>query len=163
MTSTDTDTPSAEAPRTEPGVTRRRALRTAAGALGALAVGSLAEVGGAGEAQAAEQALPEGYRGNMSDLKHVVVLMQENRSFDHYFGTMNGVRGFSDPHPAPAPGVDGRARDVLLQHDGGGEGPAWLAPFPLNTRQTFTHMRVEGTPHSWPDAQAAWDDGRMGR
>src|SRR3984885_5329790 len=31
------------------------------------------------------------------EIKHVVVLMQENRSFDHYFGTMPGVRGFSDP------------------------------------------------------------------
>ncbi|MBU1271451.1 MAG: phospholipase C, phosphocholine-specific [Alphaproteobacteria bacterium] len=106
---------------------------------------------------------PKVRTGTIQDVEHVVILMQENRSFDHYFGTMNGVRGFSDPHPAPAPGVDGRARDVLLQHDGGGEGPAWLAPFPLNTRQTFAHMRVEGTPHSWPDAQAAWDDGRMGR
>ena len=101
--------------------------------------------------------------GTIQDVEHVVILMQENRSFDHYFGTMNGVRGFSDPHPAPAPAVDGRARDVLLQHDGRGEGPAWLAPFPLNTRQTFAHMRVEGTPHSWSDAQAAWDEGRMGR
>ncbi|NBB63483.1 phospholipase C, phosphocholine-specific [Pseudomonas sp. ODNR1LW] len=101
--------------------------------------------------------------GTIQDVEHVVILMQENRSFDHYFGTMNGVRGYSDPHPAPAPAVDGRARDVLLQHDGRGEGPAWLAPFPLNTRQTFAHMRVEGTPHSWSDAQAAWDQGRMGR
>ena len=33
----------------------------------------------------------------ISDIKHVVVLMQENRSFDHYFGTLRGVRGFGDP------------------------------------------------------------------
>ena len=33
----------------------------------------------------------------ISDIEHVVVLMQENRSFDHYFGTMPGVRGFADP------------------------------------------------------------------
>ena len=33
----------------------------------------------------------------VSDIKHVVVLMQENRSFDHYFGAMPGVRGFADP------------------------------------------------------------------
>ena len=33
----------------------------------------------------------------ISEIKHVVVLMQENRSFDHYFGAMPGVRGFSDP------------------------------------------------------------------
>ena len=38
--------------------------------------------------------------GTLADVEHVVVLMQENRSFDHYFGTMRGVRGYDDPHPA---------------------------------------------------------------
>src|SRR6476646_2675918 len=36
-------------------------------------------------------------RRSLRDIKHVVVLMQENRSFDHYFGTLAGVRGFDDP------------------------------------------------------------------
>ena len=36
--------------------------------------------------------------GSLRDIKHVVLLMQENRSFDHYFGTLAGVRGFGDPH-----------------------------------------------------------------
>ncbi|HEY4703801.1 MAG TPA: alkaline phosphatase family protein, partial [Streptosporangiaceae bacterium] len=36
----------------------------------------------------------------VSDIKHIVVLMQENRSFDHYFGAMPGVRGFADPSVA---------------------------------------------------------------
>jgi phospholipase C len=35
--------------------------------------------------------------GRLSDMEHIVILMQENRSFDHYFGTMPGVRGFQDP------------------------------------------------------------------
>src|SRR5277367_6150330 len=35
-------------------------------------------------------------RTSLSEIKHVVVLMQENRSFDHYFGTLAGVRGFDD-------------------------------------------------------------------
>jgi phospholipase C len=30
----------------------------------------------------------------------VVVLCQENRSFDEYFGTLSGVRGFQDPNKA---------------------------------------------------------------
>jgi phospholipase C len=38
--------------------------------------------------------------GSIKDVEHVVVLMQENRAFDHYFGTMKGVRGYGDPHPA---------------------------------------------------------------
>ena len=37
--------------------------------------------------------------GTIRDVEHVVILMQENRSFDHYFGEMNGVRGFADRFP----------------------------------------------------------------
>ena len=40
---------------------------------------------------------------SLSDIRHVVFLMQENRSFDHYFGTLSGVRGFSDPRVATQP------------------------------------------------------------
>ncbi|TVZ03421.1 hypothetical protein EAS64_23785 [Trebonia kvetii] len=35
---------------------------------------------------------------SLSDVKHIVILMQGNRSFDHYFGTLSGTRGFSDPN-----------------------------------------------------------------
>ena len=41
--------------------------------------------------------------GSISEVEHVVILMQENRSFDHYFGTLRGVRGFADPHPVTLP------------------------------------------------------------
>src|SRR5207302_5914589 len=36
----------------------------------------------------------------LSDIDHVVILIQENRSFDHYFGSYRGVRGFSDQSAA---------------------------------------------------------------
>ncbi|KAG5927950.1 hypothetical protein E4U42_001487, partial [Claviceps africana] len=36
--------------------------------------------------------------GSLQDIKHIVLFMQENRSFDHYFGTMAGVRNFGDPN-----------------------------------------------------------------
>ena len=50
------------------------------------------------------QALPAHRRhGNLRDIDHIVVLMQENRSFDHLYGSLRGVRGFSDPHPATLP------------------------------------------------------------
>src|ERR1700693_5715920 len=42
----------------------------------------------------------------LTDIEHVVILIQENRSFDHYFGSYRGVRGFSDGSAAfqqPAP------------------------------------------------------------
>ncbi|EJP63655.1 Non-hemolytic phospholipase C [Beauveria bassiana] len=35
---------------------------------------------------------------SLTDVKHIVLFMQENRAFDHYFGTMAGVRGFGDPN-----------------------------------------------------------------
>lgn len=94
--------------------------------------------------------------GTIRDVDHIVILMQENRSFDHYFGTMKGVRGFGDRFPVPLPG----GRTVWRQAYTKGQ-PAEIAPFPLNTAQTFAHMRVEGTPHNWADAQYAWNEGRM--
>ena len=45
-------------------------------------------------------AIPANRRhGSIEDVEHVVVLMQENRGFDHYLGTLRGVRGYGDPHP----------------------------------------------------------------
>ena len=41
--------------------------------------------------------------GTINDVEHVIFLMQENRSFDHYFGTMRGVRGFADPRAVKLP------------------------------------------------------------
>lgn len=38
--------------------------------------------------------------GHLTDIEHIVLLMQENRSYDHYFGTLSGTRGFDDPSPA---------------------------------------------------------------
>jgi phospholipase C len=81
-----------------PGVTRRRfltytALGTAAAAVGATGGCTAASVRGAA---AGVKALPKGWSGTIADVKHVVILMQENRSFDHYFGTLSGVRGFGD-------------------------------------------------------------------
>jgi phospholipase C len=91
--------------------------------------------------------------GTIHDVQHVVILMQENRSFDHYFGTLAGVRGFGDKTAIPLP----NGKPVWYQSDGDKE----ILPFHLDT-QTTTAMRVPGTPHSWSDAQQAWDQGRLG-
>ncbi|WP_328900047.1 DUF756 domain-containing protein [Streptomyces sp. NBC_00441] len=77
-------------------ISRRRMLQTAAVSLGALAAGPVAEAVGGAQAEAAEYRLPRGFKGDISDLKHVVILMQENRSFDHYLGQLKGVRGHDD-------------------------------------------------------------------
>jgi phospholipase C len=91
--------------------------------------------------------------GTIKDVRHIVILMQENRSFDHYFGTMRGVRGFGDRHTVPLP--DGRT--IWEQSNGA----RTLPPFWLDTEKTNA-MKVPGTPHSFADAQAAWNQGSFG-
>ncbi|MBW6529067.1 phospholipase C, phosphocholine-specific [Sphingomonas sp. RHCKR7] len=109
--------------------------------------------------------LPGRHRtGTLRDVGHVVILTQENRAFDHYFGAMRGVRGFGDRFAAPAPPMPGAPhRTVLLQpNEHPGAAPATLAPFRLDTATDFRLYRPLGTPHGFADSQAAWDNGRMG-
>src|SRR5882757_1249813 len=78
------------------GTSRRQFLHGAGAAAGALVLGGMAGSGRAYATPQAEYVRPKGFRGDMSDLRHVVILMQENRSLDHYFGALPGVRGFHD-------------------------------------------------------------------
>lgn len=87
------------------------------------------------------------------DVKHVVILMQENRSFDHYFGTLRGVRGFGDRHTVPMES----GKPVWFQSDGQKDIP----PFHLDTKTTDA-IAHPGTPHSFSDSQAAWNQGKFG-
>jgi phospholipase C len=104
---------------------------------------------------------PNRCKGTIEDVEHVVILTQENRSFDHYFGTLSGVRGFGDRLPMPVPDSPGITNaTVWYQPEASGNGQV-VAPFRLDTVQSFEYMRVEGTPHSWPDATGAWGDGVM--
>lgn len=129
--------------------TRRRFLAGAAGAAGAAA-------GWSALIEQAQAAAPATNQGSLRDVQHIVVLMQENRSFDHLFGALNGVRGFADPFPLPLPG--GRTVWQQPRPDGTGR----VLPWHVDTRADPRLLRVEGTPHIWLDAQLAWDHGRMG-
>ena len=93
------------------------------------------------------------HTGSIQDVRHVAILMMENRSFDHYFGTLKGVRGLGDRHPVPLES----GKPVWFQSDGTREIP----PYHLDTATTGA-MRVPGTPHSFGDAQAAWNQGKFG-
>jgi phospholipase C len=95
---------------------------------------------------------PANTNGTLEDVEHVVILMQENRSFDHYFGTLSGVRGFGDRITIPLP----RGKSVWQQSDGSRE----VLPFHLDMRTTAA-ASVLGGPHSWGDAHQAWDKGRL--
>lgn len=91
--------------------------------------------------------------GTIKDVKHVVMLMQENRGFDHYFGTMKGVRGFGDRFPIPLES----GKPVWYQSNGTAE----VAPFHMDPKQ-FNALLAPSTPHSFSDSQAAWNQGKFG-
>lgn len=42
----------------------------------------------------------------IADVEHIVILLQENRSFDRYSGSLCGVRGFGDPRAVKLPSGD---------------------------------------------------------
>jgi phospholipase C len=90
---------------------------------------------------------------SINDVEHIVILMQENRSFDHYFGAMKGVRGFGDRFPIPLES----GRRAFHQSDGKKIVPPYRADGKVSNAAF-----VNGTPHNFPDTQAAWNQGKYG-
>jgi phospholipase C len=85
------------------------------------------------------------------DAEHVVILMQENRSFDHAFGTLRGVRGFNDPRAMRL----ANGNSVFVQADRSGNS---YAPWRLDIRDTrITWMG--SLPHSRHSQVDAWNEG----
>ncbi len=85
------------------------------------------------------------------DAEHIVILMQENRSFDHTFGTLRGVRGFNDPRAVTLPDQ----KPVWLQTNGAGE---TYAPFRLDLKDTRATW-LGSLPHGWRDQTDARNHG----
>jgi len=86
----------------------------------------------------------------ITGIEHVVVLMQENRSFDHYFGTMPGVRGFADPSVP---------KSLFYQADA--QNPdKYLLPFHADTLSTSA-QNLPSNSHSWGPQHDSWDNGKM--
>lgn len=86
------------------------------------------------------------------DAEHVVILMQENRSFDHTFGSLQGVRGFRDPRVHRQP----NGEPVWFQPDTDGK---IVPPFRLDIDHSNVTW-IGGTPHSWSDQVDAYNGGR---
>ena len=85
------------------------------------------------------------------DAEHIVILMQENRSFDHALGTLQGVRGFNDPRAFRL----ANGNSVFVQTDAAG---ASYAPWRLDIRDTrITWMG--SLPHSRNSQVDAWNEG----
>src|ERR1700722_694636 len=100
---------------TNPLVSRRQVL--AGGAAGAVALGTSKAQLLRKKKQRALVKAAAGVKANGSDMgavEHVVILMHENRSFDHYFGMLGGVNGFGADSPAFAQAWPGGASSTLL-------------------------------------------------
>ncbi len=92
--------------------------------------------------------------GSLNDIEHVVILLQENRSFDHYFGTRKGVRGFSDPDVLKRP--DGRP---IWYQDSSHHPDGYLLPFRM---QANSSAACFGDPdHGWIAQHVYWADGKL--
>ena len=127
---------------------RRDFLRLAAGSLGAATAFGMLPPG-----IRKALALPaNNVTGTINDVEHIVILMQENRSFDHYFGTLRGVRGFGDKRTIMLPG----GQPVWQQPNGTG----YVMPFRPHAGDLGLQY-MQGTPHNWPDSHGAWNEGRM--
>ncbi|MFJ9446809.1 alkaline phosphatase family protein [Kitasatospora sp. NPDC101235] len=93
--------------------------------------------------------------GGLKAIQHVVFLMQENRSFDHYFGSgFRGVRGYEDLNLVTLPGSDGRS--VLDQPDQDSPVPVVYRPYQLKPE----HGKVAPASHDWSTGHRAWNNGR---
>ncbi len=131
-------------------VSRRRFLQAGGVLAGAAAVGGgISQLGGVtGQSKAAATT------GTMADLKHVVILMQENRSFDHYYGSLRGVRGFSDRQVLTYQ----NGTTVFDQPDKSRTDRGYLMPFHMDSR-TVDAQNAGDLDHSWTGDHSARNDG----
>ncbi|HEX6853726.1 MAG TPA: phospholipase C, phosphocholine-specific [Streptosporangiaceae bacterium] len=102
----------------------------------------------------AAQIAPAVRTRTIGDIEHIVVLMQENRAFDHYFGSLRGVRGFGDPHP-------------VIQPSGQ---PVWNQSGVLPFRPALPAgasdlglVFIQDLAHGWQDTHQAWNNGNWDR
>jgi len=89
--------------------------------------------------------------GTINDVEHIVFMMQENRSFDHYFGTLRGVRGFGDPRAVTLPS----GNPVWYQPNGGN---SYVLPFHPGAPNLGLQF-LEDLAHDWTTTHAAWNEG----
>ncbi|MFD7031968.1 phosphocholine-specific phospholipase C [Streptomyces sp. NPDC059917] len=94
----------------------------------------------------------QGTTGTIADVEHIVVLMQENRSFDHYFGALRGIRGFGDPRPVTLPS----GKSVWHQSDNAGKETLPFRPPSDDLGMEF----LQGLNHDWAGGQSAFNKGK---
>ncbi|MFY4697107.1 phosphocholine-specific phospholipase C [Burkholderia glumae] len=134
---------------------RRDFLKFSAGLAGATAATTLVP-------ESIRRALaiePATVTGTIQDVQHIVVFMQENRSFDHYLGHLSGVRGYNDRFPVTLP----NGKPVWFQPRQ--EDPSKvIAPFRYDTTNpNWNAQCIGGLPHTWVTTHSAIDHGRAGQ
>ncbi|MGA3037270.1 MAG: alkaline phosphatase family protein [Vulcanimicrobiaceae bacterium] len=100
-------------------------------------------------------AMAQAAPSKLSDIDHLVFLMQENRSFDHYYGTLSGVRGFGDSRAIELP----QGRPVFYQPDALTKG-GYVLPFHLDTKTTSA-QRLHDLSHAWKILHESWNGGKF--
>ncbi len=95
--------------------------------------------------------------GSIMDVEHIVIHMQENRSFDHYFGMLNGVRGFGDPRPLRLPGGRTVWSQPSQQHPDG-----YVMPYHGDAKTTRSFL-VDGADQSHVENMEIFNHGRFDR
>jgi len=118
-------------------------LATGGGAI--LAAASRGDRAGAAMAQFAARTKPAG--SDLGAIEHVIFMMQENRSFDHYYGTYPGARGFDD-HPR------GKLGNFAQAWPGGRD--TTLLPFHLDSASGMGEC-TQDLDHGWPAEHSSWD------
>ncbi|MBV1855271.1 phosphocholine-specific phospholipase C [Catellatospora tritici] len=134
-------------------LSRRKFVTMSAGAAAGAVVATGLELGSAAEASAAAT-------GTITDVKHVVVLMQENRSFDHYFGTLKGVRGFGDKAGVLLNG----GYSVFQQPNGAGRQYPWRMSSTTSSGGADPDDMAQcngALAHSWSSQHSAWAKGKL--
>jgi phospholipase C len=116
----------------------------------------LASTGAAALATASATRAGAATSGTIADVKHIVILMQENRSFDHYFGTLKGVRGFADRITILLNG----GYSVFNQPNGGGRQYPFALRGTASNAETLAQCQGD-MAHAWSDQHAAWNKGKL--
>ncbi|TAN05572.1 MAG: phospholipase C, phosphocholine-specific [Rhodanobacteraceae bacterium] len=161
-------------------INRRRFLQLGAGAIGGAAA-SACLPGLIRQALAIAPNNPTGHP-SLTDIEHVVIFMQENRAFDHYFGSLPGVRGYGDPRPMPQPSgqyvwyqpegthpdsrgfCDNVPDDKWLdtaswyQSDLAVQARDYVLPFRLNQPGDVQFQYLKDLDHEWKQSQDLWSN-----
>jgi phospholipase C len=144
-------------------ISRRDVLRLGVAGAGAVAGArllgpSVASAGtsaaGLDDLAARTLAAAKGRTGTLKDIEHLVVIIQENRSFDHYFGLRKDVRGFADTDVLESQGKPIWYQTSTSHNDG------YVLPWRMDSQHSRGQCPADPA-HNWPGMHNMWNKGAM--